>query len=393
MNLDIKTRIFFIVFLVFIIASLVLGLATGISSLPNYRDEQCYIGCGVAYVSNFTPPILCNFEHPPFAKYVIGFSYVFGFSRVLFLLLYAFSSIFLFLIVYRLSNDLVLSLFSSSFLFFDTLFFNTYRFLLLDPIAVFLSLASLYLAFSACFKSSAILAGLALASKLSSVPTILVSLYIVFRRGGFKKALGFIAIAGLAYLATYIADFGLGLSTVFEHHIRMLSYMGWRHGFSPVLAVIGFLKLLTKVEVWRFGGDISTVLTQIDSFWSIYNISTTIPITSNYIVVGIGMGSTLWYLFTPMLLYNSYRAMVSRDLEAKIASLWAWLSLLNIVAGPIDWYYANALPALYTSTSIALLKISKNRFKKISSILISIQITLSIATAMGIMPYRVELYR
>ena len=34
---------------------------------------------------------------------------------------------------------------------------------------------------------------------------------------------------------------------------------------------------------------------------------------------------------------------MSRDVEVKMASLWAWLSLLNIVAGPIDWYYTNAL--------------------------------------------------
>jgi hypothetical protein len=113
--------------------------------------------------------------------------------------------------------------------------------------------------------------------------------------------------------------------------------------------------------------------------------------TTLYIVVG--LGSPAWYLLFPALLYATYIALVERDDVMRFVCLWGWLSLLNVVAGPIDWYYANALPALYVSTSMALLKILKNRFKQVSSILISIQITLFIATAVGIMPYRVELYR
>jgi predicted membrane-bound dolichyl-phosphate-mannose-protein mannosyltransferase len=154
--------------LFFLIISLLLGLV--VKTLPSYRDEKVYIDCGVAYVSNFTPPMLCNFEHPPFAKYVIGFSHFLGFSRALFMFFYALSCYLLFLAVYRLFQDFGVSVFVSLLLFFDTLFFNTFRFLLLDPVAIVLSLASLYLAFSAWFSASAALAGLSFASKFSSAP-------------------------------------------------------------------------------------------------------------------------------------------------------------------------------------------------------------------------------
>lgn len=261
---------------------------------------------------------------------------------------------------------------------------------MLDPVAVVLSLASLYLAISAWFRASAVFAGLAFASKFSSAPTLLVLLYSVFRRGGARRALVFLLIAGVTYLATYVADFKLGFSTVFEHHVKMFSYMGWRHGFSPALASIGFLKLLSRVEVWRFGDNIYMYITNSSGVLAVHNI-TTVSGSGLYIVVG--LGSPAWYLLFPALLYATYIALVERDDVMRFVCLWSWLSLLNVVAGPIDWYYVNALPALYVSTSMALLKILKNRFKQVSSILISIQITLFIATAVGIMPYRVELYR
>ena len=187
---------------------------------------------------------------------------------------YALSCYLLFLAVYRLFQDFGVSMFVSLLLFFDTLFFNTFRFLLLDPVAVVFSLASLYLAFSAWFSASAALAGLAFASKFSSAPTILASLYTVFRRRGFGGALKFFAIAFLAYLATYAADFRLGFSTVFEHHVKMFGYMGWRHGFSPTLASIGFLKLLTRVEVWRFGGNMYVYVANSSGVWTIHNTTT-----------------------------------------------------------------------------------------------------------------------
>jgi len=375
--------------LFFLIISLLLGLV--VKTLPPYRDEKVYIDCGVAYVSNFTPPMLCNFEHPPFAKYVIGFSHLLGFSRALFMFFYALSCYLLFLAVYRLFQDFGVSMFVSLLLFFDTLFFNTFRFLLLDPVAVVFSLASLYLAFSAWFRASVALAGLAFASKFSSAPTILASLYTVFRRRGFGGALKFFAIAFLAYLATYAADFRLGFSTVFEHHVKMFGYMGWRHGFSPTLASIGFLKLLTRVEVWRFGGNMYVYVANSSGVWTIHN-TTTVSGSGLYIVVGVGLGSPAWYFLFPALLHATYTALVERDEALRFVCLWGWLSLLNVVAGPIDWYYANALPALYAVLGLWFRRVFGKRFKVASATLLVASIAVFFAALLGLAPYRLELY-
>jgi predicted membrane-bound dolichyl-phosphate-mannose-protein mannosyltransferase len=375
--------------LFFLTIFLLLGLV--VKTLPPYRDEKVYIDCGIAYVSNFTPPMLCNFEHPPFAKYVIGFSHLLGFSRVLFMFFYALSCYLLFLAVYRLFQDFGVSVFVSLLLFFDTLFFNTFRFLLLDPVAIVLSLASLYLAFSAWFRASAALAGLAFASKFSSAPTVLASLYTVFKRRGFGGALKFFAIAFLAYLATYVADFRLGFSTVFEHHVKMFGYMGWRHGFSPALASIGFLKLLTRVEVWRFGGNMYVYVANSSGVLAVHNI-TTVSGSGLYIVVGIGLGSPAWYFLFPALLHATYTALVERDEALRFVCLWGWLSLLNVVAGPIDWYYANALPALYAVLGLWFRGVFGKRFKVASATLLAVSIAVFFAALLGLAPYRLELY-
>jgi predicted membrane-bound dolichyl-phosphate-mannose-protein mannosyltransferase len=361
-------------------------------TLPGYRDEEVYIGCGVAYVSNFTPPMLCNFEHPPFAKYVIGFSSILGFSRDLFLMFYVFSCIFLFLIVYNVSGDFLLGLFSSLFLFFDTLFFNVHRFLLLDPVAVFFSLISLYLVLKGFHRVGGVFAGFSVASKFSSAPMVFVSMYIVYRGGGFRKVLWFFLFASLSYLTTYIADFRLGIDAVFKHHVEILRYMSWRHGFSIPIAVNGFLKLLTKIEFWRFVGSVEVSLSNISSVYTIVN--QTFVKMNKVFVVGLGMGSPLWYLLFPALLYTTYLALTNRlDRVGIVAVISSWFSLLNIVAGPIDWYYINVLPYLYMNFAVALRSISRSRYEAVGIAIAVLCSAMFLATVFNVIPFKIEFMR
>jgi uncharacterized membrane protein len=389
----IKNRnIFFIFFIFLLIVFSHRFLQWGVT-LPGYRDEEVYIGCGVAYVSNFTPPMLCNFEHPPFAKYVIGFSSILGFSRDLFLMFYVFSCIFLFLIVYNVSGDFLLGLFSSLFLFFDTLFFNVHRFLLLDPVAVFFSLISLYLVLKGFHRVGGVFAGFGVASKFSSVPMVFVSMYIVYRGGGFRKVLWFFLFASLSYLTTYIADFRLGIDAVFKHHVEILRYMSWRHGFSIPIAINGFLKLLTKIEFWRFVGSVEVSLGNISSVYTIVN-QTFVKMNKVFVVVGLGMGSPLWYLLLPALLYTTYLALTNRlDRIGIVAVISSWFSLLNIVAGPIDWYYINVLPYLYMNFAVALRSIFKSRYEAVGIAIAVLCSAMFLATVFNVVPFEIEFMR
>jgi predicted membrane-bound dolichyl-phosphate-mannose-protein mannosyltransferase len=374
--------------LMFLLLSQAIGVLARPSNLPGYRDEEIYIACGNAYVMNLTPPILCNFEHPPLAKYIIGALHVLGISRTVFLLLYALSSTMLMLIVYKVSGSLSLALTSSTLLFFDTLFFNSHRFLLLDPIAIFFSLTSLYLALLNRARLSAIAAGAALSSKFSSAPTILATLLVIAKRNGFRKVMEFVAIATLTYALTYLGDLRLGVLAIVEHHIKMFSYMSWKHSFSPALAAIGFLKLLTKVEVWRFGGNIFIYVTNMSNAWSVYSTSIVNGL-GNYIVIGVGLGSPTWYTLFPMLLIATYKALVGKDEALEILCAWGWASLLNIIAGPIDWYYSNALPALYACLVTGLKIVTDKKFNIITVLLLATSISLFTTTILGVVPYTI----
>jgi hypothetical protein len=168
----------------------------------------------------------------------------------------------------------------------------------------------------------------------------------------------------------------------------MFSYMSWRHSFSPALAVIGFLKLLTKVEVWRFSGNIFIYVTNMSNAWSVYSTSIVNGL-GNYIVIGVGLGSPTWYTLFPMLLIATYKALVKKDEALEILCAWGWASLLNIIAGPIDWYYSNALPALYACLVMELKIITGKKFNIVAVLFLALSISLFIATILGAVPYTI----
>jgi len=376
-------------FLLIALASLALGFLSSSSELPAYLDEEVYIGCGVAYVLNLTPPALCNFEHPPFAKYVIGATHVLGVSRYLFALLYALSCSLVFLAAYEVSRSYSVALLPSILLLLDTVFLNTFRFLLLDPVAVFLSVLGTYLLLVGRLGSSALALGLAVASKLSSAPVLLGALYVVHSRRGIRGVAYYTSVALAAYLATYLADLQLGLGAVVEHHVSMLTYMSWRHGPSLPIASIGFLKLLTRVEVWRYGADVTVVVGTEPGSATYF---TSPPPAGYYVVLGVGAGTVLWYALIPLLLYLTYGVLVGRSPRSwGPLVLISWLSLLNVAAGPIDWYYANTLPYLYAVSSLALGRIAGRRIKVVAVATLCLQATLTTLTVVGAIPYRVVL--
>jgi predicted membrane-bound dolichyl-phosphate-mannose-protein mannosyltransferase len=181
-------------------------------SFPCYRDEEVYISCGTAYVLNSTPPVLCNFEHPPFAKYFIGLFSILGIARFIHVGLALASGVLLYLLVRGFSSDKgICGLTVFLFFLFDTIVFNTHRFLLLDPVALFFALLSIYLFQRGYYSASAVVAGLAVASKYS-VALIVAGLWLLllFKDKRFKDSLIYLALAFTTYFSTFIMDLRLG---------------------------------------------------------------------------------------------------------------------------------------------------------------------------------------
>lgn len=371
-------------------------LTLPLSPLPSYKDEIIYVRCGLDYVANLTAPYTCNFEHPPLGKYLIGFFELFGFGRFAYMFLFVGSSVFVFLIARSLVSSGSTALLTTSFIILDTVFINTYRHLLLDPPAVFLLLLSLYLML---LRGSLILSGLffglSVACKLSVLPYLLVFAYAIMAGGGgwrasLRRLALFTAVALTAYLSTYAADFSLGPYSVVQHHLEMISYMSWRHGLTLPMAVNGLFKLISKVEVWRYGGEFSLYFTTTNtSFLTLVANSTITPASGLYVVVGVGLGSILWYATLPSLLINAYWAMVRRLNSAEnLVTLAGWLSLATILPGPHDWYYINALPALYLNVALTLSRLVRGR--RGSTVLISLtlaQVLITLTTLAGVLPF------
>ena len=117
------------------VSVVVFSFAVFSKNLPAYRDEDIYIGCGLRMVRSGVPPSMCNYEHPPVAKYLIGFSVAVGLGdlfKVLFLVFTVLGTFFVGRELLSWEDGLVASIL----LVGDTLFLNVYRFFLLDPVSL-----------------------------------------------------------------------------------------------------------------------------------------------------------------------------------------------------------------------------------------------------------------
>jgi len=384
---------FFLTLVLLVFFSVSETLFSEISNLPSYRDEKYYIECGLSYIVNSTPPMNCNFEHPPFAKYFIGFFSVLNVARLAYLILGIASGLMLYLLVRDListGNDRLLRLVVSALFLFDTIVFNTHRFLLLDPLAVFLTLLSIYL-FQRGYKwASAVIGGLAIASKFSVVPIVAgLWLLILVKEKRFKDSLTYLALAFTAYFSTFIMDLRLGLDGLIRHHVEMFRYMSWRHGFSPAITALGFMKLIARVEAWRYPGEFTIFIPTSGSVVGLVNETYTL-VNKWYLVVYTGGGSPLWYILIPSLIYATYLVLTNKGSRGLNLSVFlSWLSLLNVLAGPIDWYYVNTLPFLYMTLVILIQQITPRHYKWILLLLTAIHIASFTLTTLGLIPFRV----
>ena len=176
-----------------------------------YLDEKVYIECGLRYISGDLP-INCNFEHPPFAKYFIGLFSILGIARFIYVGLVLASGVLLYLLVRDFwGGNWICGVSVFLFFLFDTIVFNTHRFLLLDPVALFFALLSVYLFQRGYYSVSAVAAGLAVASKYSVAPIVAgLWLLLLFKDKRFKDSLAYLALAFATYLSTFIMDLRLG---------------------------------------------------------------------------------------------------------------------------------------------------------------------------------------
>ena len=275
---------------------------------------------------------------------------------------------------------------------FDTIVFNTHRFLLLDPVALFFTLLSVYLLQRGYYSVSAVAAGLAVASKYSVAPIVAgLWLLLLFKDKRFKDSLIYLALAFTTYFSTFIMDLRLGWDGVIRHHVEVFKYISWRHGFSPVIATLGFMKLIARVEAWRYPGDYTFIVSTIGSTVELVNTTFT-PVGKWYLIIYVGGGSPLWYTLLPSLIYATYLVLTSKGSRGLNLSVFlSWLSLLNVLAGPIDWYYVNTLPFLYMTLVILIQQITPRHCKWILLLLTAIHIASFTLTTLGLIPFKVAI--
>jgi len=259
-------------------------------------------------------------------------------------------------------------------------------------VAVFLVLLSVFLYYKGRRWISAFTAGLAVASKFSVAPLV-AGLWLVqlARDRRVRDALVYLLIAFSTYLSTYLVDLKLGWDAVLRHHVEMISYMSWRHGFSLAIAVLGFLKLLFRVELWRYSGDYMFIVSTSNGTLELLNTTFT-PVNKWYLVFYTGGGSPLWHLLFPSLLYATYLVLAGRagNKLGEIVVL-AWLSLLNVVAGPLDWYFINTLPFLYTTLVLLVYHSVPSRYRWVLMGLALIHIVSFVFTVLGVIPFKTVL--
>ncbi len=390
---------------------------------PEYLDEKLYISCGLKYLHG-TSPTLCNPEHPPLGKYIIGAATAYHVQYLYLVSLFIITIFFSYLIFSR--NSEKVGILASLLLSTDTLFLNVYRHFLLDPPSMSFSLISLFLFIYwyskfkhgvapskkrknvALLLLSGIFSGLALSCKWQSLYVIaviplLLLWYLIKNFLSRNDKLSRFSYPLVAYvggaLTSYILTFApealtAGFYGVINHNLLMMHFMSLKHPLLTPLSAIGFLKLMTKAEYWRLG--YKAVL--------IFNVSKTAntviyPTISNimssgrrgYLVIYVGLGGLSWYGFMPSLLVLAKKGLEGNLSESEnILILTAFLSLINVLYGPLDWYYIYTLPFLYFSLVDVLLKAGRKGEVALLALLLMqlTQLTLILA---GLIPWKISL--
>jgi len=218
-------------------------------------DNDLYAYAGWKYV-NGTSPDEINFEHPPLAKYLIGFSAVFfNNPNVIGAALGVFSLLVLYEFSKKLLGRSLFSLIPVYMLSLERLFIGFASSSMLDIYVVFFLLLSLLL-FS-CSKDDigifggAVALGLAGACKQSGLlaaPALAILVIMRKRKRAWMFLLEIVVVASLVYCLAYVWFFvrGHSLSDFFELQRRMLAFQfGRRYGdtYPPWLP----LTLLTGI--------------------------------------------------------------------------------------------------------------------------------------------------
>ena len=384
--------------------------------VPFYLDERVYMQCGLKYISGI-PPILCNFEHPPLGKYIIG-AFISINAGILLLIFNYFLSLFLFYkITYVLTLDQKISLYTVLITGFDTVFMLTYMHYLLDPIAFSLLLATLYLYIIVInsikeknqnnndifLRLLGLSSGLTLATKWQTAYALLGVLIALFwlyfkyynLRISFLKITKLSAVLIASYFATFVMDFKAGAIKPIEHNIIAMNYMSYRHGLSPPIALIGVIKLLSRVEIWRLASLVVIYVTTTSispNTISLLLLNST-SITSNtglFIRVGIGVPSILWPILFPIyLLVLKARLEKGRFRELDPLIVVASTSLFNLLNGPLDWYYIYVVPFLYIITIAYISSYRKGRY--IVALLLLTQFIHCLLFFLKVIPYANDL--
>ncbi|GEM_PF-932528 len=384
------------------------------SLVPLYLDEKVYIQCGIKYI-NGLPPVLCNFEHPPLGKYVIGLFVSVNAGMLLLVLNYFLSLFILYKIIYAITDNRETSLYAMLMIGFDTLFMFTYMHYLLDPIAFTFLLMAIYLCIITVknvkrkspskYKDTVFLSvflGLALATKWQTAYTLLGILIIIFwtyfkyfnLKLSFSKIIKLAIIFALVYSSTFMMDLTLGIMEPINHNIMALTYMSYRHGLSPPLAVIGVIKLLSRIEVWRLASFVIMYVTTTSvapntTSLILLNSTSVEPHARVFMRVGVGVPSVLWPILFPVyLLVIKTRLERGRFRELDPLIIITSTSLLNLLNGPLDWYYVYVIPFLYIVAVYYVLSYQRGRY--IAMALLLVQLIQCLLFFSGLIPYAEE---
>ncbi len=338
---------YYILYVLYIIIYIIIGLILERNNIKplSTADENYYKKVGLSYLEGIAP-IDMNFEHPPLAKYIIGACYTVGIGELCSHIFVAISIVLISLMFRNINyyKASILILLAS----FDPLILSLSTHDLLDTYMLFFISLTLYIYTTNISKNlKAILlgmaSGLALASKLVAIFVIvpLLLFYIVKER---KIKIIFILFmsATIAYTVTYIQDIIIyGPQSIIEHHVKMIEYMGKRHGFSPAIATNGLMKYFLRIELW---GKTHIIEINITFNKTAFNYTASIiKLDKPQLIVE----ATPWFTNILMVIIPGI-IIASCSNKNKLINFFKYLTLssyIMFIYGPLWWYYL--LPVLF----------------------------------------------
>lgn len=365
------------------------GLGDNVGDVRYY-----YVPAGESYVEGVDPSVI-NWEHPPLAKYIIGFSMLLFSDVKIVSMVFALIGLLFLLLIVKIVFNKFLALFTVLLIVFDGTFIMVSTSGILDVFMLTFTVVAVYFLTRYFFLEDyrliiifmiGLFSGLSVACKWSLIPLLFMVFtllsYFTFKRdhlsggsytGSLAKISIFIVTMSSMYLLSYIMFFIHG-NSMFDFLVLQAKMVSYHRSINaPTLwtSMNGLLKLFSNLAVFKAFYVEEFLTTTKNATPYIYAKEAEYAGIHVYLYLGLGGLARLFFIPSFIYVLSKFRKVQSIErIRLVYVLLLALSSMLICLSSNLDWYIYDTLPFWYMLVGATLFSVENVKLRKFLMIIL-----------------------